>query len=153
MTRRSAREVHLEDLEDRRWICFPVVVSGWGRHQVCSPLQRVWKGTITTDQAPMSFSTGWHSILSPSSLSSSSSSRSDGRLQLGQVPLMHAVVAHQLVRAGKLLLTVGPAAGKGLLTWQEVEEGTNGEIIALVGIKTLNSLSFDVLKSMLEGPT
>ncbi|TNN55118.1 hypothetical protein EYF80_034642 [Liparis tanakae] len=38
----------------------------------------------------------------------------NGRLQLGQVPLVHAVVAHQLVRAGKLLLTVGPAAVFGL---------------------------------------
>lgn len=44
---------------------------------------------------------------------------SDDGLQLGLVPHVHAVVAHQLVRAGKLLLTVGPAAGEGLLTWRE----------------------------------
>lgn len=41
---------------------------------------------------------------------------SDGQLQLGEVPLVHVVVSHQLIAASKLLLTVGPPAVKGLLT-------------------------------------
>lgn len=107
-----------------------------GGHQLCSPLRRVWQGTITVDQAPASFSPSWHNILSPSSSSSSSSRCSDGRLQLGQVPLVHAVVAHQLVRAGKLLLTVGPAASKGLLTWQGGDKrGRTRQIVALEWIQ------------------
>lgn len=110
---------------------------GWGGGISCDhPCKRVWQGTITADQAPASFSTSWHNILSPSSSPSSSFSswRSDGRLQFGQVPLVHAVVAHQLVRAGKLLLTVGPAAGKWLLTWQGGDKKT----------KTRRSLCFRV---------
>lgn len=66
------------------------------------------------------------------SSSSSSSGCSDDGLRLGQVPLVHAVVAHQLVRAGKLLLTVGPAAGEGLLTWREGDkQGGKQKITAL----------------------
>jgi hypothetical protein len=42
-------------------------------------------------------------------------SGSDGKLQLGQVPLVHVVVTNQLIRPGKLLLTVGPSAVEGLL--------------------------------------
>lgn len=41
----------------------------------------------------------------------------NGQLQLAEVPLVHVVVPHQLVTAGKLLQAVGPAAVKGLLTW------------------------------------
>lgn len=42
----------------------------------------------------------------------------NGQLELAEVPLVHVVVPHQLVTAGKLLLAVGPPAIKGLLTWQ-----------------------------------
>lgn len=100
-----------------------------GRHRRCSShhCHAVWQGTVTVDQAAPSFSAHRQDMSSTSSSpsfsissSSSSSSRcSDDGLQLGQVPLVHAVVAHQLVRAGKLLLTVGPVAGEGLLTWRE----------------------------------
>lgn len=41
---------------------------------------------------------------------------SDGQLQLGEVPLVHVVVSHQLVTAGEFLLTVWPPAVKRLLT-------------------------------------
>lgn len=40
----------------------------------------------------------------------------NGQLQLAEVPLVHVVVPHQFVTAGKLLLAVGPPAVKGLLT-------------------------------------
>lgn len=38
-----------------------------------------------------------------------------GELQFGEVPLVHVVMSNQLVAAGKLLLTVGPATVKRLL--------------------------------------
>ena len=41
---------------------------------------------------------------------------SDGQLELGEVPLVHVVVSHQLIAPGKLLLTVRPPAVKRLLT-------------------------------------
>lgn len=44
---------------------------------------------------------------------------SDGQLELGEVPLVHVVVSHQLVAPGELLLTVWPPAVKRLLTWEE----------------------------------
>lgn len=44
---------------------------------------------------------------------------SDGKLQLGQVPLVHVVVSDQLVRPGKLLLAVGPPTVERFLTWHK----------------------------------
>lgn len=75
------------------------------------------QGTITADQAPTLFpiagTAHCHLRLCPAPPHRRCS---DGRLQLTQVPLVHAVVAHQLVRARKLLLTVRPVAGKRLFT-------------------------------------
>lgn len=111
-------EVHLEDLMDHQCVCSPDVVCLAEAGVSCAHhLSESGKAPQLLTRLQAFFSPSWHNILSPSSSSSSSSTRSsDGRLQLGQVPLVHAVVAHQLVRAGKLLLTVGPAACKGLLT-------------------------------------
>jgi len=41
---------------------------------------------------------------------------SDGQLQFRQIPLVHIVVPDELIRPGKLLLTVWPSAVKGFLT-------------------------------------
>lgn len=41
--------------------------------------------------------------------------KSNGELHFGEVPLVHVVVAHQLIAPSKLLLTVGPSTVKRLL--------------------------------------
>lgn len=48
---------------------------------------------------------------------------SDGQLELGEVPLVHVVVSHQLIAPGKLLLAVRPPAVKRLLACQRERGG------------------------------
>lgn len=46
---------------------------------------------------------------------------SNRELQLRQIPLMHVVVPHKLIRPGEFLLTVWPSAVKGFLAWNVKE--------------------------------
>ena len=71
------------------------------------------------EPSPVTTHTGWVTVdvLNPVALH-----RSEGHLQFVDVPLVHAVVTHKLIRAGKLLLTAGPATGKGLLTWDREQD-------------------------------
>lgn len=62
---------------------------------------------------------------------------SERQLQLGHVPLVHVVVADELVGPGELLLTAGPPAAEGLLACMSPGVG-----LQVVGAGELSLTSF-----------
>lgn len=68
-----------------------------------------WVRSVTVRRASGPYAVAWDSALSRQD-------PSERQLEFRHVPLVHVVMADQLVRPGELLLTAGPPTAEGLLT-------------------------------------